>query len=108
MITKKYTQTEFLGLFIGTASINIVDVTEITFENLSEKGKIKALELGFSPAISLPCPPDVDNVENPNLRDFLENLANSDYWLVIQSETAQPITAILWKESFFDYRKTLK
>jgi hypothetical protein len=103
MIFNKYTETSFYGLFgfSGKASIVCTITTEITFSRLSDKGKIKALEMGFSPAISLPNSVDTEELENLNLRNFLENLANSDLWLAIAGETAQPIVAILWSEPFF-------
>lgn len=110
MIIERYTITEFSGLFLGTAAITTTPVTEISFKSLSsDKAKMRALEMGFSPAIFLPGPIDNTNCLNdPGLLNFFASLACHDYWFVIQGQTAEPITTILWKESFFDYREPLK
>ncbi|MDZ8056544.1 MAG: hypothetical protein RMX63_34535 [Aulosira sp. ZfuCHP01] len=50
--------------------------TEVTFQNLSEKMKIAALRLGYSPAITLSTVQYTDN-------------SNSDYW-ILHGETLDP------------------
>lgn len=85
MIIERYTITEFSGLFSGTAAITITPVTEISFKNLaSDKAKMKALEIGFSPAVSF---------------ELLDGV-----WNVIEGETAKAIIAVHIKEDFWNYR----
>ena len=82
MIFKRYTITNF---FFGEKSrIYESKATEITFDNLTEKGKLKALELGFSPAISL--------------------IVKNHYdWQIISGETVCPIFFICPEEDFLTY-----
>lgn len=39
--------------YVRGAELYTTPITEVTFENLGERGKQKALELGFSPAVNL-------------------------------------------------------
>ncbi len=55
MIFESYSQFVFFGLYSGKAGMIEVKVTEIVFGRLSLKGQIKALELGFSPALNINC-----------------------------------------------------
>lgn len=104
MIIKRYTVTKFSGLFSLSekAAITKFPVTEISFKDLaSDKAKMRALEMGFSPAISFEL---IDGVEALNLGFDIAVPTRFEFWKVIEGETAKATIAIHMKEDFWNYR----
>lgn len=77
MIFEHHTVVVFDGLWFGPARIYECPLTVITFKRLSERTKIAALKLGFSPPIHLPERVPWDD-------GYL-----SDFW-ILDGETVEP------------------
>ena len=93
MIFERYTITVFESGLFGRSGIYQYPLTVVTFKRLSERTKIAALRLGYSPPIDLPA------------RIPFEDGGYTNEW-ILKGETAAPVYSIYLgdddESGFFD------